>query len=163
VIAALLVAAALAADGDALGPVTLGAPVPRGLTCREDACQGRGEAYGEQGTLAVSRCEGVAIRASLSVSRVADSGATRRAFGSYMRFEPDPSAAALAAWTAWRDAHLADGWVVESAGEEAGLPWARLVRAPHARLVRVTRRDAIGHPVWTTSIAAAATSVDCPR
>lgn len=158
----LLLSLVLAADGDVLGGVTLGqAWDAAGAECRESGCQGHGTVYGIGGTLAVKRCGTVAKTAQVSVSHVLDSADNHRKFGSYMVFAADPRATALGLFGQLRDAHLADGWVVESERDEDGLPWMRVVKAPHARLLRVTTREALGQPVYTALVLGAATDLGC--
>lgn len=159
----LLLALASAADGDEIGGFVMGERAPReGLECRNNVCQKRGEVAGQAGTWAVNLCNGVVKTAVFSVPFAHDNEITREHFGAYIQRVDDPRQAALDLWLTWSQALTAADFGTESERIEDGLPWRRIVKAPHARLLRVTEHDAAGQQVFTTSLVASATDPSCP-
>jgi len=161
----LVLSLAFAADGDEVGGFVMGQTAELdGLECRESSCQKRGEVAGTLGTWAVKHCSGVVTGATFSVTYVPNTEAAQAHFQAYGQHVADPESDAHVRQQAWIDALVSAGWQIHTEHQDDdGSEWVRVVKAPHARLVRVRHRAVNGLDTFTTSLTASATDPSCPR
>lgn len=161
---ALLLALAGAADGDEVGGFVMGQSIAiDALECREQVCQKPGTVAGMSGTFAVQHCGGIAKTVVFSVSFVPNTVETAQHFGAIAHHVLDPEAEAHQLLAAWQQALQSSGWAMHTEHQDAdGSEWVRMVKAPHARLIRVRPTQVGPIEAFTTSLKASATDASCP-